>query len=403
MRKSTAVAWAVSFGVLASLMAPAIGAEGVTWRRDYVRQWERAAMERALGKEIADQMQQRPIVGGTKAPAGKWPFQVALLDAKVANNYNAQFCGGALVDKLFVVTAAHCVFGSHPADIHVLTGTQSLASGGTRRKVAAIKVHPSYKNSTTDYDIAVIKLQTPATGLAVSKLIDKTQEASLASAGTNSTVIGWGDLKENGDSYPKVLYQVVVPLVSLTDCNDRNSYRGEITARMICAGLPAGGKDSCDGDSGGPLVVKDSQGQWRLQAGIVSWGDGCARPNFYGVYSRVAVLSAWANGIIAGLSPAQSSADCEILSGPDQLSCLDAAIAANEREMRSFLDTLRTGSASLAIAAFETGHRAWSNSLESLCAFDAASRGALGAKSCLLKEMEKRAATLAEKLSLVAE
>src|SRR3972149_3203751 len=115
MRKSVAVALAVSLGVFVSSAMPAGAEQSVTWRREYVRQWEIAAVERALGKQAAEQYSiEKKIVGGIKASTGKWPFQVALLDSGVASNYDAFFCGGALVNKLFVVTAAHCVYGSPP-------------------------------------------------------------------------------------------------------------------------------------------------------------------------------------------------------------------------------------------------------------------------------------------------
>jgi secreted trypsin-like serine protease len=57
---------------------------------------------------------------------------------------------------------------------------------------------------------------------------------------------------------------------------------------MICAGRT--GKDSCQGDSGGPMVRLDATGSW-LQIGIVSWGYGCARKNFPGVYGQVSAFS----------------------------------------------------------------------------------------------------------------
>jgi secreted trypsin-like serine protease len=268
------------------------------------------------------------IVGGNAAPPGKWPFQVALLRTGFGSNYASEWCGGSLVDKFHVVTAAHCVFQKQPANFRVLTGTQSLVSGGTRHAIASIKIHPSYNNNRVDYDIAVITLKTPAADIAFfAELITTAQEQTRAAPGTMSFVTGWGSTIATGGGYPRPLYQVQVPLVSSTDCNDANSYGGEVTPRMICAGLTQGGKDSCDGDSGGPLVVKDAQGGWRLQAGIVSWGDGCARKNKFGVYSRVAVLSAWAKMVIAADGALVARLDCERLAGQGRQSCLQRRAA----------------------------------------------------------------------------
>ena len=81
-----------------------------------------------------------------------------------------------------------------------------------------------------------------------------------------------------------------IPLITNLECD--TAYKGQITERMICAGLAAGGKDSCQGDSGGPLIVKDNKGKDVL-VGVVSWGQGCAKPNKYGVYSNVASVADW--------------------------------------------------------------------------------------------------------------
>jgi hypothetical protein len=104
----------------------------------------------------------------------------------------------------------------------------------------------------------------------------------------SSLVSGWGATAEGGSS-AAILQKVRVPIVSNTTCNA--AYGGGITANMLCAGLVEGGKDSCQGDSGGPLVVPDGSG-WRL-AGVVSFGNGCARPNFYGVYTRISSFTTW--------------------------------------------------------------------------------------------------------------
>jgi len=68
---------------------------------------------------------------------------------------------------------------------------------------------------------------------------------------------------------------------------------------MICAGYKEGGKDTCQGDSGSPLVVRDASKKWNLQVGVVSWGIGCAEPNYYGVYSRLGTLGEWVKEQIA--------------------------------------------------------------------------------------------------------
>ena len=317
---------------LAVLAADQAIAEPGNHMRERVRQWQIRAMENAIGKErAAELLAAKPnaeIVGGATAAAGRWPWQVALVQANISNNFNAQFCGGTLVDELFVVTAAHCITGNNrsvtrKADIRVLTGTHSLEAGGTRRVVDQIVRHPNYNGNTTDFDIAVIKLTTAVPGKKA-RLLTAAQETELAATSDRAVVTGWGSRTEGG-SFPTKLQEVNLPIVSRTDCNDRNSYKGAITTRMMCAGQQ--GKDSCQGDSGGPLVVRDSQNRYEILAGVVSWGIGCAQANYFGVYSRVAVLSAWVNRTMASISadpaPMTESTSCTDLRGASQSACLD--------------------------------------------------------------------------------
>ncbi|PSN49650.1 hypothetical protein C0J52_14795 [Blattella germanica] len=104
--------------------------------------------------------------------------------------------------------------------------------------------------------------------------------SSEPSAGQVATVSGWGTTSSGGSSLPTVLQVVQVPIVDRQQCNSAYSQYGGITARMICAAVENGGKDSCQGDSGGPLVVGG-----RL-AGVVSWGVGCGSPGYPGVYAN---------------------------------------------------------------------------------------------------------------------
>ncbi|PSN36617.1 Trypsin-1, partial [Blattella germanica] len=92
---------------------------------------------------------------------------------------------------------------------------------------------------------------------------------------------------QEGGSSSTTLRQVTVPIVADSTCNSNYAAYGGITARMICAGSTSGGRDACQGDSGGPLVAG---GQL---VGVVSWGVGCARPSYPGVYAKVSNLRSW--------------------------------------------------------------------------------------------------------------
>ena len=94
------------------------------------------------------------------------------------------------------------------------------------------------------------------------------------------------------DSYPENSQYVMVPTITNDACNNKTAYDGQITHSMICAGYPGeGGKDSCQGDSGGPLVCNENE--QAVLAGVVSWGDSCAKPEKPGVYSRVTYVLNW--------------------------------------------------------------------------------------------------------------
>ncbi|MGB0383728.1 MAG: trypsin-like serine protease, partial [Ardenticatenaceae bacterium] len=235
------------------------------------------------------------IVGGEEAEEGAWPWMAALVDP----NGGGQFCGASLIDSEWVLTAAHCVEDSSPEDLDVVLGRHDLdSSQGEQIDVSQIIVHPDYDADTNDSDIALLRLATPSSQQAIS--IVGPSDSNLFAAGIMSTITGWG-ATEQGGAGSNVLLQVSVPIVSHETCNAPEAYNGQITDNMLCAGVADGGQDSCQGDSGGPLVVPNGDG-W-MQAGVVSWGDGCAQPNKYGVYAHVASAKQWIDAQMSGTSP----------------------------------------------------------------------------------------------------
>ena len=178
-------------------------------------------------------------------------------------------------------------------------------SVGTEQKirVSQIITHENYnKPLTYSNDIALIKLLKPANlgvGIGLVCLPDMRHALPFDNLNKKCWITGWGRLSSGG-SYPNALMQAQVPLVSKGRC--LNSYPGEIDDSMLCAGLDAGGVDTCEGDSGGPLVC-EFNGTWFLE-GITSWGYRCTYASKYGVYVYVRDLKAWlTNHIYQAIPP----------------------------------------------------------------------------------------------------
>ena len=225
------------------------------------------------------------ILGGVQAAPGAWPWIAALLYANDSNVYSAQFCSGVLIDKSWVLTAAHCVQGMSAQGIQVAVGAWDLtAFTGSRTPVKSIRIHPQFSSTSLYNDIALLELSVPSSiqpiTLFSGESVDNTPPSLL---GKLVTVLGWG-VADSTTSwyYPEILRQVSLPVVADSTCND--IYINPVLPSQFCAGYWEG-KDACEGDSGGPAVVQ-VDGHW-VHAGIVSAGVSCQEYfGWYGKYTR---------------------------------------------------------------------------------------------------------------------
>lgn len=231
----------------------------------------------AAGAESAEGPVQPFIVGGEEANIEDHPFTVRLTSPD-----GFGFCGGTLAAPDKVVTAAHCVEGAAPEDQKVVSGRTVMSTDeGTVSDVTNVWVHPEYGSDGSNYDVAVLTLAAPVEQ-APAELATAADDPEYA-PGTEVTTLGWGNTTEGGEQSDHLM-KVAVPVTSDEECT--TAYGAEYKAGgMVCAGLADGGKDSCQGDSGGPLVVGNKL------VGVVSWGEGCARPGKPGVYSRVGAFA----------------------------------------------------------------------------------------------------------------
>lgn len=239
----------------------------------------------------AHAQQSTRIVGGVQAKEGEMPYIVSLQ----ANGWG-HFCGGTLIAKNWVLTAAHCVFENGQVggvdDIYVGLYDQTELRVAEKMKPVKIHPHPKYVTSKTDYDFALIELSENSSRKPMAL---NTKEIAIGTTAISAVTAGWGTTSSGSSTTPDILRKVSVPLVSQKNCNLPASYNGRITDRMICAGYKNGGKDSCQGDSGGPLTVTRN-GVTSL-VGVVSWGQGCAWKDKYGVYSKVNAEITWIKSV----------------------------------------------------------------------------------------------------------
>lgn len=266
-----------------------------------------AALASSCGEgETAEvQLEERiqKIVGGSEATPGRWPSVAAILfDGSLRNPW---WCGGTLIGRRWVVTAAHCATSPDASRYRVGLGCHDITECMTAHAVPVrnVIVHPEYRGWNND--IALLELAVDP-GYPFTRMADAFDMAEIP-IGYPAVALGWGRTEDSGPLSEK-LREVQLDVLGVGDVCEENSSNTSVWPNEICIGRLDGSADTCQFDSGGPAFVRRGQ-EWAL-LGIISGGQACASAGYPGTYTYVPdqlewVLSHTGQSRSALLTPAQ--------------------------------------------------------------------------------------------------
>ncbi|XP_051550328.1 granzyme-like protein 1 isoform X2 [Myxocyprinus asiaticus] len=224
------------------------------------------------------------IINGTEAKPHSRPYMVSL------QHKEKHICGGFLVSKDFVMTAAHCF--TERQYLTVMVGAHDLNSGSSRMAVKFYHIHPGYDSKTLQNDIMLLQLNGTAKQSKKVKWIsipkkDKDNKYSKCS------VAGWGKQSTNGIPSNRLM-EVDVTIIDKKACQ-KYWKKYYYPTKMLCAGGHGG---FCQGDSGGPLVCD------KTAVGVVSFNENgnCDSPTLPNVYTKISMFLTWINAILGGVN-----------------------------------------------------------------------------------------------------
>ncbi len=242
---------------------------------------------------------QTRIIGGTPVyDAHEFPFY-----AIPAGQF---LCGATMIWEDIALSAAHCA--SYFTDEGILVGGTTIdGQSNDTRYFSLVKdyIHPEYRNDpehphSNSNDIVLLHI---VNGNVPPPYVQINTDPTVPSPGTELTVIGFGDTIENVQSASSQLLITSFNTIPYSECLAYYGSPNLVTdTNMVCAGTKEGGRDSCQGDSGGPVMIRNPDTNDYTQVGIVSFGDGCGKPNAPSVNTRVSNYIDWIQNTICTAS-----------------------------------------------------------------------------------------------------
>ncbi|XP_039971865.1 elastase-1-like isoform X2 [Xiphias gladius] len=208
------------------------------------------------------------------------------------------FCGGTLIRRGWVMTAAHCVYSSR--SLRVVLGALFLYQNhGTEqyRSVINIYIHPEWNNHSisSGNDIALLQLSSEVSLTSYVNLASLPPFGEILPHYNLCYITGYGRISTGGSMSAR-MRQAYLPIVDHQTCTSSGWWGSTIKTTMICAG--GGARSGCNGDFGGPLSCQVNN-SWYVH-GIASFvsGMGCNAPQKPTVFTRVSAYITWMNSVM---------------------------------------------------------------------------------------------------------
>lgn len=270
-----------------------------SWADNLEKMWKNVDTDDSCSCGVSAAKDRHRVVNGKEAEVHKFPWIISMMDGS-----DYYYCGGSIISDQWILTAAHCVDGepNNPAeDMYVRVGDHDMTDDSDTPLAATFQVdywlmHKNYDPDSTNNDIALLKLKKK---IDFSSFKGTVAPVCLPTAprkyyGETVTVSGWGLLSDGGKT-PSKLQEVDLKVIWMKECREDFKYRKDmITSRMMCTyRLGSENQDACQGDSGGPLVrFSEERGRYE-QVGVVSWGIGCASPEYPGIFVKLSHYLQW--------------------------------------------------------------------------------------------------------------